>query len=294
MTTNYPTPYLVGTFWWFKYTDQTGRRRQKSTKKKTEREANKVIREFVDALPTRTTNADSSLGDILAPYKDPKTNPRKKEADLTGGKYSLRHAKHIAKNAADLEAVIGHKFLTMHAEDITRLQSKQIREMIAARYGQTAKAQDVFKVYKSVMAQAADDGIIRMAPTIGMADIKYAKTENVAIPLEDLLTILSHPEVFPSDYARVLFTVFATTGLRRAELLALDPRQQLNGKVLTVDRAFKDDSLKEIGFPDWLDDIHASILLNYIRQDDIKNYPSESARILVCGISKPYGDIGKQ
>ena len=110
MTTNYPTPYLVGTIWWFKYTDQSGRRRQKSTKRKTEKEANKVIKAFVDALPTRHVNADSTLGDLIQPYKDPKTNPRKKEADLTGGKYSLRHAKHVAKHAADLEAAIGKKW----------------------------------------------------------------------------------------------------------------------------------------------------------------------------------------
>ncbi len=107
MTINYPTPYQVGSVWWFKYTDQSGRRRQKSTKKKTEKEARKIIKEFVDALPTRHVSADSTLGDLIQPYKDPKTNPKKKDADITGGKYSLRHAKHVAKNAFDLEKTIG-------------------------------------------------------------------------------------------------------------------------------------------------------------------------------------------
>ena len=44
-----------------------------------------------------------TVREVLALYKDPQTNPKWKQSQVTMGHYSDRHALHLARNTKDLE-----------------------------------------------------------------------------------------------------------------------------------------------------------------------------------------------
>ncbi len=252
MTTSYPKPYLVGNTYYFKYTDRTGVRYKKSTGYKRKSDAQKFIHSFI----TRMMNGidpDVTLRVLLKLYQDPDTNPKRNQASVTASNYSERYAKHTATHAKDLEDVLQKRvkvLLDKPMSDVIRLELKDAAILIVKEYGLCNKSVKLYKLLKSIFAQAADDGIIGVSPSQGLPDIKYKTATRKSLPAADIQLVLNTPHVFPNEKARRLFTIFATTGLRRSELLALNP-DQLKGNILVVDRAYKDDSLKIIGSPKW-------------------------------------------
>ena len=196
---------------------------------------------------------DVTLRVMLKLYQDPDTNPKRNQASVTASNYSERYAKHIATHAKDLEAVLEKRMKVLLDKslcDVIRLELKDVAILIVKEYGLCNKSVKLYKLLKSIFAQAADDGIIGVSPSQGLPDIKYKTATRKSLPATDIQLVLNTPHVFPNEKARRLFTLFATTGLRRSELLALSP-EQLKGNVLIVDRAYKDGSLKVIGLLKW-------------------------------------------
>jgi integrase len=252
MTTIYPKPYKKDNTWYFRYTDSSGFRKKKSTRTASKTRAQQFIREFVD-LMNSTVDPNTTLKDLIVPYEVPETNPKYNDAKISEAHYSERYAKKIAREARALidalESAPG--LLGRPAYQISRRMVKDIAPIVVAKYGQTAKARAVYKLLKLILKQAADDGLIQVSPAQGLPDIKAVKTKEIhALPPEDIILALSNPEVFPSDLAKDLFIVLASTGLRRSEMLALIP-SQIQGNALTVDRAYKDDSCTVVGSPKW-------------------------------------------
>ena len=252
MTTNYPTPYRIGKTYYFKYTDRTGIRYKRSTGYTRKADAQRFIRTFIDRMRTGI-DTDINLRTMLKLYQDPETNPKRNQASVTTTNYSDRYALHIATHAKNLEKVLDKRMRTLLEKpmcEVIRIELKDAAIVIAKEHGTCNKSAKLYKLLKSVFGQAADDGIIGVSPAQGLPDIKYKTTSRKSLPASDIQLVLNSPQVFPNQKARRLFTILATTGLRRSELLALHP-DQLKDDVLVVDRAYKDDSLKVIGSPKW-------------------------------------------
>lgn len=252
MNNNYPTPYLVGKIFHFRYTSLDGKRLRMATGFSRKNDAERFIREFIDkqrsGIDTTTT-----VRDALKLYQDPETNPKRRQAAVTTAFYSDRYALHTARHAKDLEKVLNKKmkkFLDKPLSVVIRYEIKQASIAIADEFGACNKSTKLYKVLKGIFSQAADDGLIQMNIAQGLPDIRYKSTSRKSLPASDIQLVLNTPKVFPNEKAKRLFTILATTGLRRSELLALGP-DQLNGDVLVIDRAYKDDSLKVLGPPKW-------------------------------------------
>jgi len=215
-------------------------------------DANRFIREFIDTLRSGV-NSSVTLREVIKLYQNPETNPKRKQAVITTAFYSDRYASHTARHAKDLESVLDRsmrKLLDKPLYLIIRYDVKQAAMAIVDVYGACNKSAKLYKLLKSIFGQAADDGFIQMNIAQGLPDIKYQTSSRKSLPASDIQIVLNTPSLFPNDKAKRLFTIFATTGLRRSELLALGP-DQLRKDVLVVDRAYKDDSLKILGPPKW-------------------------------------------
>jgi integrase len=236
----------------FRYTDLHGERRSKSTGTTNKTKAQKFIREFIDLMQTGT-DTDVNLRSLITPYEKPETNPRAIDAKTTGRNYSPRYAKKIAREATSLIEVLEEipGILDRPAFQLSRRNIKDIAPVVVDKYGKTTKAKSVYKLLKLILSQAADDGIIHTSPAMGLPDIRIEHKRTIfAFPPEDISLVINSRHVFPSEYARDIFIVLASTGLRRSELLALN-KEQVKDHALVVDRAFKDDSCKIIGLPKW-------------------------------------------
>lgn len=82
MNANYPTPYLVGRIFHFRFTSRMGLRQRLSTGFSRKTDAERFIREFIDkqrpGIDTTTT-----VRDALKLYQDAELNPKKKPATVT-------------------------------------------------------------------------------------------------------------------------------------------------------------------------------------------------------------------
>jgi len=252
MTTSYPTPFLIGKTYYFRYTDRAGMRYKRSTGCTRKSDAQRFVHSFIDRMRTGI-DTDVTIRTMLKLYQDPETNPKRNQASVTATSYSDRYALHTARHALDLEDLMDkkmRKLLDKPMCEVIRLELKDAAIVIAKKHGTCNKSVKMYKLLKSIFGQAADDGIIGVSPAQGLPDIKYTAKSKLSLPAADIQLVLQHPEIFPNNQAMRLFTIMATTGLRRGEVLALSP-EQLKDDVLIVDRAYKDDSLKVIGTPKW-------------------------------------------
>lgn len=252
MTTTYPKLYKKGNVWMFRYTDHHHKRRTKSTGQTTKTRALHEMKRFIDSLQYGAS-ADDTLRAVLRLYLDPETNPRYQDAITTGAPFSLRHARNVTNSAkalfSTLDEIPGYLNKPLYA--YSRRDIKDAARFLVGAYGQTQKAARCYKVLKQLFGQAADDGMIPFSPSQGLSDIKTEQVKyTLSLPPEDIRLVISHRELFSSELSRDLFIILASTGMRRAELLALTPGQ-IRGGALVIDRAFKDDNGKIIGKPKW-------------------------------------------
>jgi len=267
MQKKYPNLYLRSQVYYFRYVDShTGKRIQRCTGTGSKQEATRIMKHTIDNMAS--TQSDISLKDWLEKFTDPATNPRGRDALISGKNYSQRYALHVAHEAKELISCIPPKLLKTPLFQLSRKNIKDCGIDIIQKFGHTTKANKVFKLLKVSLTQAADDGYIQISPATGLADIKAVKKKKLyALQPADIRTVLSKPSLFPNEHARLIFTVLATTGLRRSELLALT-KKQITGTALTVNRAYKDDSMKVIGLPKW--DKVRVIALPHIAQEALK------------------------
>ncbi len=105
MNTNLLAPYLLGKIFLFRYMGSSGKRHRQSTAMTRKSDGQRYIREFMDTL---RSGIDSTITvrEVLTLYKDPQTNPKWKQAQVTLEHYSDRYALHVAMNAKNLETLI--------------------------------------------------------------------------------------------------------------------------------------------------------------------------------------------
>jgi integrase len=237
---------------YFKYTDQNGKRRQVSTGKSGKKAALIYAEEYLRKLRDRESLIQSSLLDQLTQYLKPETNPRYKEAQVTGGHYTHGYALLVSRNCKGLIEVLQEELpylLPMQVSDLIKRDMKDVAAAIVKVKGHTRTAQMLFSAFKVALEQAEQDGIIPLSLAKGMPNIKYEEKKRVAIPPDLVSWLISREDLFPSHKFWAYMTVIAGTGMRRGEALAINKDRIFNG-VLGIDVQYKEGAL-ETAPPKW-------------------------------------------
>lgn len=228
----------------------TGQRHRYSTKTTDYDEALRILEDEKARL--NGLSSDAKLRDLLKLYEDPETNPRYRQAKVEGRSYGKSYARHVAAYACQIEDLLRRKaprILTKMVCNITKLDVKAIRELMAEEWGQTRKSQTNFRTLRAMFSQASEDAMIMTSPFNGIKDIHYKSRQTLSYTEDILREMIIHQELWPDHLMWAYFSLLATTGMRRSEALALT-RGQLYEGVLTIDRAFKDVD-GEVGLPKW-------------------------------------------
>ena len=224
-----------------------------------EAEALKFESDYIRKLKSpRRKRSVTTLADVLSPFCDPETNPRRLESSVTGRLYGLRHAQNVAlytRRVGDLINEHMPAVLRRPVKSIDRKTCKDIMFLILDKKGRTDDAQQEFKALKGTLAYAYDEGLVPTNPAAGLPDIKVERKGPGAMALDPHdIALIMHADIFPSAWSRNMFRLFASTGMRRGELLALDWSQVVveDGiAVIRIDRGVKDASFRLVGKPKW-------------------------------------------
>lgn len=236
-----------------------GRRIAVNTGSAIEAEAVKFEADYIRKLKSpRRKKSVTTLADVLSPFCDPETNPRRLESSVTGRLYGLRHAQNVAlytRRVGDLINEHMPAVLRRPVKSIDRKTCKDIMFLILDKKGRTDDAQQEFKALKSALAYAYDEGLVPTNPAAGLPDIKVERKGPGAMALDPHdIALIMRSDVFPSGWSKNLFALFASTGMRRGELLALDWSQIVVEDgigVIRIDRGVKDASFRIVGKPKW-------------------------------------------
>ena len=234
------------TTWYFKYTNGSGKRVQRSTGTSDRREALRFQKRFLTlAGRNRAVNTtDKNLREIARLFLDPDTNPRRREAMVAQKSYGLDHARNVARHTSYLIDICDKRLpgiLDRPVAELGRRDVKDIAEAIVAERGSCRTSQQVFQACKTILAQAASDDLVLVSPGSGISNIQYKEKQKVSIHEQDIVWLLDHKDLFPSHEFWAFIKVLATTGMRRGEAIAVSTTR-INGGMLTVDRQVKANS----------------------------------------------------
>lgn len=239
-------------YWYIDFKDPvTGKRERFSTKTVILNEAREILRKLEYSAAGRTS--DCTFGQALSQYRDPKTNPRKKEALTEGRSYGTRYTKKVAWMAGWIFNFLSEEYpsiLDKRLADIKRADIRRIRDMIIREKGLSRNAQEKMRFIKAIFSNALSLDLIETNPCLGIHDIRYDEQQREAVPEDALAKVIASRSLFFDQECWAFFTILSTTGMRRSECMALNI-EQIDGKDLKIDRAFKDDDMNEIGLPKW-------------------------------------------
>ncbi len=239
--------------YYFQYTDKTGKRKQKCTGFSDKDKAGIAANDFVHRLQNGIDLTTTFLGEIKK-YQNINTNPRYLDAKVSGESYGLEYAKKIAISACTVEKVLSQSkhayLLDWPLYMFLRSDVKDIATVLVQEKGRCRSTQLLFCFVKALFSQAVENGLIQTSPAAMIKDIKYDQKKRSAIPNQSIAWLMAREDLFPSHDAWAFFSILATTGMRRGELLALSSNQIYNG-VLTVNRALKSDNVDDVGLPKW-------------------------------------------
>lgn len=239
-----------GGIWYIDYRDPvTGKRIRKTTGTRNRRMAEQELERFSDLALSATENA--TFLQVLKLYSDPATNPRRQECEIEGAHYGMRYAKRVATTAKWFITLFEQSYpaiLKVLVKDITRKECKKMREILVKRTGRTRGSQERFRILKTFFSQLYREGSIDNDPCRGLTDIKYEEKERFAIPEGSIARMIAARDMFFNDESWAFFTILATTGMRKGEVLALS-KKQIMGKDLMIDAALKSDNKDDIGKP---------------------------------------------
>jgi len=232
-----------GSTWYFKFTDHTGKRIQRSTGTTDKKEAAEIQRKTIELHGrNRPLYAEAiTLKEAIAPFTDVKTNPRYKEALINGTNYTAQYAHNFARYSKYLIDIIDKHIpglLDSQLSLITKRDLKEVAAAIVKERGNTRTSQQVFSSCKTILKQASLDDYIITSPGEGLPDIGYEEKPLIAID-EDLLSwMISQEQLFPSVEFWAYITVVASTGMRRGEALAIS-KEKMVENLLTIDQQIK-------------------------------------------------------
>lgn len=250
-----PSVYRVKNRYYFKIT-VNGERKNVATGKTTKEEAEKFRDDF---LKKEEGKDPRKLATLIKLFTSPETNPRYQEAMITGENYTKRYAgSNFAPRAKHLMGIIPSDILNMKISDVSRRDCERVKNAIFKKYGTRSISNDTFSAFKNILNYAYEKGYIKELITFRMKGIKINLTERIIAPFEKLCETAKNPMYFRSDLEMDKFYVLLTTGLRRAELSALQGKQLKRAKigdrviyVLDISQSWKDENQTELGLPKW-------------------------------------------
>lgn len=185
-----------------------------------------------------------TLREEISKYLDIETNPRRREAKVSETKYTDEHARNTARYSRYIIAWVDKRIpglMDADISEITRRDVKDIASAIVAERGNCRTSQQVFANLKTILRQAASDGLMLASPGTDVANVGYKETHKSAIP-EDLLSwMIGQRHLFPSLEFWAYMTVATTTGMRRGEVIAISSAR-ISKHMLTIDQQIKANS----------------------------------------------------
>jgi len=158
------------------------------------------------------------------------------------------------RSLTDQEAIVKRDLMPLGVMavrvcDLRPRHVKEARAEIVRAKGSTRAAQRAFVILRTILRTAFEHELVAHDPLAGVATVKYSLTVRSDLTPEQTAAFFQR-ENFRSDAAYALFRLAYLTGMRRAEVCAMD-RSQDQGGALRVDRAFKDDAFTVVGPPKW-------------------------------------------
>lgn len=200
-----------------------------------------------------------NLGALLTLFSKVETNPKLKDSKETGISYTERYARYEGTRSQHILELTGPEILSKKLDKLTKADLEVIRRNIHKTYGNRPVAHDTFRTLKTVLNFAYGKGWMKNMVGFHMPGIKATKSKKkLILPVEDIRAIYQDPTNFRNDTDRDIFYVLASTGLRRAELAAIQGKQVrralIKGReidVLEVSQSFKDANYSTLGAPKW-------------------------------------------
>ncbi len=256
-----PSLFQIGAKWYFKERKESGERVTVSTgeseKKKAEEWEKRYFREKEEK--EEESGKPKNLAALLRLFSSADRNPKLKEAELTGGHYTKRYAEFEAIRAGHLLDILPSAMLLEKLNGLTRADVETARKRIAKEYGTRPVSGDTFKTFKAVLNWAYQKGYMREAIAFRVGGIRTEKQKEVDyLPFEDCLKIARAECAFRTEKEREVFICLLLTGMRRAELAAVQGKQLRKARigerefyVLDISQSWKDTQYKEMGLPKW-------------------------------------------
>lgn len=250
-----PSLYLSGSKWYFK-TYKGDKRISVSTgesdrKRAEEWEKRYFLQEEKETSPRR-------LAPLLKLFSSADTNPKYLDAEITGGHYTKRYADFEAARVGHLMTLLPAGMLEKKLNDLNRGDVDTVRRILSREYGTRPVANDTFKTFKSILNWAYSKGFMREMIAFRVGGMKIEKQKDTDyLPFSSCLRI-AREGGFRTDKERDVFTVLLLTGMRRAELAAIQGKQLRKARigqrefwVLDISQSWKDGRYSELGRPKW-------------------------------------------
>lgn len=191
-------------------------------------------------------------------FSSAESNPKYLEASITGKNYTFRYARMEAVRAKHLLEIVPSSILDMPLKMLTRKEVEEIRSVIFRKYGTRPMSADVFKTFKACLNWAYQKGYMKEMVAFRTEGIKVDRKEKDIPPFSFLLETAKNPLCFRSEVDMDRFFILMGTGLRRAELSAVQGKQLRRAMfgeeliyVLDVSQSWKNENCSELGTPKW-------------------------------------------
>lgn len=221
--------------WFFKYTDDKGKRLQKSTGTDDRSEALRVAEQWC----SEHRNTSMKLLQAIQQYQDPETNPKYQDSLVDGRRYSPGYAKQVARYAKILEDILQKeepRLLAKRLDLIDKADIKTIKMALLRARGRTRTAEQLLQLIKVLFHQAADAGLIAYSPANGSSRIHHDEQQRQAMDPDLIAWMIQQKDLFFDTQSWAFFVLIATTGIRKGEALAFDRQRLSSDGIYTLDR----------------------------------------------------------
>ena len=252
-----PSLYKSGNNYFFKIS--TGKERITVATHCSELEdAEKFRKNYLASHAADSESSPKRVITLINLFADAEKNPKYIEAQATGENYTLRYARMEASRVQHLLALVPSDILDKPLKLLARSDCERVRTVIFKEYGSRSIGADTFKTFKAILNWAHQKGYMKEMITFRMKGIKIEKKEKEVPLFSPLLKTAKNPLCFRTELDMDRFFILLTTGLRRAELSAMQGKQlkraMFEGEmlyVLDISQSWKDEAQHELGTPKW-------------------------------------------
>ena len=271
MKKKYPEPWKNNRsrYYYFTYTDSSGKQVQKSTKETLKEKAREKVREFID----NQDFSDSTFrqySSIFFTENCPRVKRFRSEGKPIGDT-------HIKKSRAwlDNHIMTDPIFPNLKLASIKRADILDLRTRLEKNISGINTLNKAIGAVKTVLSEAEFREDIGGNPGRGIGNIKFQKQTFGELHPEEIKQLLQR-EYWPNDIAHGIFTVASYTGMRAGEVLALRWGNIKNDHLHIIEawKSYKKDSA---GLPKW--DKTRIIPLPEVLKDFLADYKSEALLI---------------